>query len=59
MIKLLGLIMIIIPGVFVLSMTILDADIWGSIKLTVAVTLGIAFIGVGAILMTDGGLRPL
>lgn len=59
MIKLLGLIMIIIPGVFVLSMTILDADIWDSIKLTVAVALGIAFIGVGAILMTDGRLRPL
>lgn len=51
--------MIIIPGVFVLSMTILDSDIWDSIKLTVAVALGIAFIGVGAILMTDGGLRPL
>lgn len=51
--------MIIIPGVFVLSMTILDEDIWDSIKLTVAVALGIAFIGVGAILMTDGGLRPL
>lgn len=51
--------MIIIPGVFVLSMTILDADIWDSIKLTVAVALGIAFIGVGSILMIDGGLRPL
>lgn len=48
--------MIIIPGAFVLSMTILDADIWDSIKLTVAVALGIAFIGVGTILMTDGGL---
>ena len=59
MIKLLGLIMIIIPGVFVLSMTILDEDIWDSIKLTMAVALGIAFIGVGTILMTDGGLRPL
>ena len=59
MIKLLGLIMIIIPGVFVLSMTILDSDIWDSIKLTVAVALGIAFIGVGSILMIDEGLRPL
>lgn len=51
--------MIIIPGVFVLSMTILDTDIWDSIKVTMAVALGIAFIGVGAILMINGGLLPL
>ena len=59
MIKLLGFIMIISPVVFFLSMLAPNTDIWDSIKLTVAVALGIAFIGVGAILMTDGGLRPL
>lgn len=59
MIKLLGLIMIIIPVVFFLSMLEPNTDIWDSIKLTIAVALGIAFIGIGAILMTNGGLLPL
>lgn len=59
MIKLLGFIMIMSPVVFFLSMLEPNTDIWDSIKLTIAVALGIAFIGVGAILMTDGGLRPL
>ena len=59
MMKLLGFIMIISPVVFFLSLLEPNTDIWGSIKLTMAVALGIAFIGVGAILMTDGGLLPL
>ena len=59
MMKLLGFIMIISPVVFFLSLLEPNTDIWGSIKLTMAVALSIAFIGVGAILMTDGGLLPL
>ena len=55
MMKLFGFIMIISPVVFFLSMLEPNTDIWDTIKLTVAVALGIAFIGVGAILMIDGG----
>ena len=51
--------MIITPVTFLLSILGPDADIWDSIKLTIAVDLGIAFIGVGAILMIDGGMLPL
>lgn len=56
MMKLFGFIMIISPVVFFLSLLEPNTDIWDSIKLTVAVAFGIAFIGVGAILMIDGGL---
>lgn len=60
MIKLLGFIMIISPVVFFISLSAdPNADIWDSIKLTMAVALGIAFIGVGIILIVDGGLLPL
>ena len=56
MIKLFGFIMIISPVVFFLSMLEPNTDIWGSIKLTIAIALGIAFIGIGTTLMIDGGL---
>lgn len=52
--------MIISPVVFFISLSAdPNADIWDSIKLTMAVALGIAFIGVGIILIVDGGLLPL
>ena len=51
--------MVISPITFGISLMFDDCDIWDSIKLTMAVDLGVAFIGVGCILMVDGGLLPL
>lgn len=59
MIKLFGFIMIISPVVFFLSLLEPNTDIWDSIKLTVAVALGIACVGVGYLVMVDGGLLSL
>lgn len=51
--------MIINPVVFFLSLLEPDTDIWDSIKLIITVDLCMASIGIGAILMTNGGLLPL
>lgn len=59
MMKLLGFIMIISPVIFFLSLLEPNTDIWDSIKLIITVDLCMASIGIGAILMTNGGLLPL
>lgn len=47
------------PFVFLFSLLDADTDIWDAIKLTAVVDLGIAFVGVGCLVMIDGGLLPL
>lgn len=59
MIKLLGLMLFMTPIIFVLSLIFEDGDVWDAIKLTMAVDLGIACVGVGTLVMVDGGLLPL
>ena len=59
MITLLGFIMTMSPFVFLFSLFDADTDIWDAIKLTAVVDLGIAFVGVGCLVMIDGGLLPL
>lgn len=59
MIKLLGLMLFMTPIIFILSLIFEDCDVWDAIKLTMAVDLGIACVGVGTLVMVDGGLLPL
>lgn len=56
MMKLFGFIMVMSPFVFFFSLLDTSTDIWDAIKLTMAVDLGIACVGVGCLVMVDGGL---
>jgi hypothetical protein len=51
--------MVMSPFVFFFSLLDPSTDIWDAIKLTMAVDLGIACVGVGCLVMVDGGLLPL
>lgn len=59
MITLLGFIMTMSPFVFLFSLLDPSTDIWDAIKLTMAVDLGLACVGVGCLVMVDGGLLSL
>lgn len=59
MIKLLGFIMTVSPIAFLFTLLDANADILDAIKFTIAVDLGIACVGLGVLIMADGGLLPL
>lgn len=56
---LLGFILFMTPILFVISLMFEDTDIWDALKCTLAVDLGLTSLGLGILIMADGGLLPL
>ena len=56
---LLGFILCMTPMIFFISLMFDDVNIEDAIKLTMFIDLSIAMMGLGILLIVDGGLLPL